>query len=77
LKFRLQVALIMKPEYTEYDVMCAFEEVENGKSLQKACLEWGIPRSTLRHRNNTTQSRQEAANHLQRLPTIIKNRLTN
>ena len=67
----------MKPEYTEYDIMCALEEVAAGKSLRKACLEWGIPRSTLRHRNDTTQPRQEAASHLQRLPTIIENRLAN
>ena len=44
----------MKLKYIEYDVMCAFEKVANGKSLRKACLEWGIPRSTLRHRNDTT-----------------------
>ena len=43
----------MKLEYIEYDVMCAFEEVVNGKSLRKACFEWGILRFILRHRNNT------------------------
>ena len=68
---------MMKPHYTEYDVMCALEEVANSKSLRKACLEWGIPRSTLRDRNATTQTRREAADHLQRLPTVIKDRLTN
>ena len=68
---------MMKPHYTEYDVMCALEEVANGKSLRKACLEWGIPRSTLRDRNAITQIRREAADHLQRLPTVIEDRLTN
>lgn len=67
----------MKPEYTEYDIMCALEEVANGKSLRKASLEWGVPRSTLRGRNATTQSHQEAASYLQKLPTVVENRLTN
>ncbi len=67
----------MKPQYTEYDVMCALAEIANGKSLRKASLEWGIPRSTLRGRNTTTLPHQEAASHLQRLPTVIENRLTN
>ncbi|RKF60290.1 hypothetical protein OnM2_052073, partial [Erysiphe neolycopersici] len=65
----------MKPENTEYDVMCALEKVANGKSLRKASLEWGIPRSTLQRRN--TQSRQEGASHLQKLLTVVENRLTN
>lgn len=67
----------MKPQYTEYDVACALAEIENGKSLRKASLEWGIPRSTLRDRNTTTLPRQEGASHLQRLPTIIEDRLSN
>jgi helix-turn-helix, Psq domain len=67
----------MKPEYTEYDTMCALEEVANGKSLRKASLEWGVPRSTLQGRNTTTQSYQEAASYLQRLPIVVENRLTN
>ena len=62
----------MKPAYIEYDIMCALEEVANGKSLRKACLEWGILRSTLRDRNTTTQPRKEALSHLQRLPTVIE-----
>ena len=56
--------------------MCALTEVANGKSLQKAALEWGVPRSTLQGRNAATQSHQEAASHLQRLPTVVENRLT-
>jgi hypothetical protein len=66
----------MKPQYTEYDVMSALAEIANGKSLRKASLEWGIPRSTLRGRNATTLSRQEGASHLQRLPTVVESRLT-
>ncbi len=57
--------------------MCALDEIANGKSLRKACLEWGIPRSTLRGRNATTQTHKEAASHLQRLPIVVENRLTN
>ena len=68
---------MMKLHYIEYDVMCALEEVANSKSLRKACLEWGIPRSTLRDRNATTQTRKEVADYLQRLPTVIEDRLTN
>ena len=30
----------MKPEYTEYDVMCALAEIANGKSERNASLEW-------------------------------------
>ena len=72
----MQIVHIMKPQYTEYDVMCALEEMANGKSLRKASREWGVPRSTLQGRNATTQSRQEAAEHLQRLPTVVEDRLT-
>ena len=69
------IVVIMKPEYTEYDIICALAEIENGKSLRKASLEWGIPRSTLRDRNTTTLPHHEAADYLQRLPTVVENRL--
>ena len=68
---------MMKSYYIEYDVMCALEEVANGKFLRKACLEWGILRSTLRDCNATIQIRREVADHLQRLSTVIKDRLIN
>jgi len=67
----------MKLEYTEFDVQCALTEIANGKSLRKAALEWGVPRSTLQDRNKTTLPHVKATNHLQRLPTVIENRLTN
>jgi hypothetical protein len=66
----------MKPEYTESDVQSALREIENGKSIRKAALEWGVPRSTLQDRNATTLPHQEAASYLQRLPTVVENRLT-
>ena len=56
--------------------MCALDEITNGKSLRKASCEWGVPRSPLQGRNATTQPRQEAAEHLQRLPTVVEDRLT-
>lgn len=67
----------MKPEYTEADVQCALAEIANGKSIRKASLEWGVPRTTLQDRNATTLPHVEAASHLQRLPTVIENQLTN
>jgi lambda repressor-like predicted transcriptional regulator len=66
----------MKPEYTESDVQSALKEIANGKSIRKASLEWGVPRSTLHNRNTTTLPHQEAASYLQRLPTVVENRLT-
>ena len=76
MKFGVRIVHIMKLEYTEYDIESALEEVANGKSVRKASLEWGVPRSTLQDRNATTQSRQEGASHLQRLPTVVEKRLT-
>jgi hypothetical protein len=67
----------MKLEYTESDVQCALAEIANGKSLRKAAVEWGVPRSTLQDRNATTLPHLEAASHLQRLPTVMENQLTN
>src|SRR6195952_1952631 len=67
----------MKPQYTEDDVKCALNEIANGKSMRKARLEWGIPRSTLRDHNAATETHREAADHLQRLPTVVENRLAN
>ena len=57
--------------------MCALAEIANGKSERKASLEWGIPRSTFRDRKAIILSYYKAASHLQKLLTIIENRLTN
>jgi hypothetical protein len=72
----MRIFYIMKAEYTKDNVICALEEVVNGKSVRKALLEWSVLRSTLQDRNTTTQSCQEGTSHLQRLPTVIENRLT-
>ncbi len=50
----------MKPAYTEEDVQRALNAVVNSMSQQKAGLEFGVPRSTLRHRIDGRISRQEA-----------------
>ena len=68
---------MMKPYYIEYNIICALKEVANGKSLRKACLKWGIWRFTLRDCNAITQIHKETADYLQRLPTVIEDRLTN
>ena len=54
----------MKPYYIEYDIMCALKEVANSKFLQKACLKWGILKSTLRNCNAIIQTHKEATDHL-------------
>ncbi len=63
-------------DYTEYDIMRALDEVANGTSLRRAALKWGVPRSTLQGRLKNPHTRQEAASYLQRLPTVIEDRLT-
>jgi hypothetical protein len=66
----------MEPAYTEEDVQRALNAVANGMSQQKAGLEFGVPRSTLRHRMNGRISRQEAHIPEQRLSTVQEQRLT-
>jgi hypothetical protein len=66
----------MKSKYTEYDMLQAINAVKNGKSERCASIEWGIPRSTLKHRIHNPNTHQEAASHLQRLPPVLEDRLT-
>jgi hypothetical protein len=66
----------MKPQYTKYDVMRAMDDVANGKSLRKAVLDWGVPKSTLRDRLKDYTTHREAAEYLQKLPLALENRLT-
>ncbi len=37
----------MKPSYTEDDLQRALADVALGRSMRKAGLDWGVPRSTL------------------------------
>ena len=54
-------------QYTEEDVDSALRAVENGQSIRKAALEWGVPRSTLRNRNTGTQPWNQGFTGLQKL----------
>ena len=65
----------MKPSYTEEDVQRALADVANGKSVRKAGLDWGVPRSTLQERINGRVSRQEANEPSQRLSPVQEQRL--
>jgi len=66
----------MKPSYTEEDLQRALTDVANGRSMRKACLEWGVPRGTLQERINSRVSRKEASEPSQRLSTVQEQRLT-
>ena len=47
----------------------------NGRSIRKACLEWGVLRGTLQERINGRVSRKEASEPSQRLLTVQEQRL--
>ena len=61
--------------YTEYEVSQALESITNGQSIQKASIEWGVPRSTLQHRIQGTQPRATAASSRQKLSTTQEKHL--
>ena len=65
----------MKPSYTEEDLQRALTDVANGRSMRKACLEWGVLRGTLQERINGRVSRKEASEPSQRLLTVQEQRL--
>jgi 4-hydroxybenzoate polyprenyltransferase len=62
--------------YTEQDLLAALNDVKNGKSVKLACQEWGVPRSTLRNRNQGQESHTIAAESQQRLSKIQEEHLT-
>jgi len=66
----------MKPKYTEEDVQRALKEVAEGKSIHKAHLDWGVPRSTLQDKIYDHVSQKEAQVPYQRLSTVQEQRLT-
>ena len=66
----------MKPSYTEDDIQRALAAVANGRSVRKACLDWGVPRSTLQNRINGHVSLKEAHEPFQRLSPVQEQRLT-
>jgi hypothetical protein len=63
-------------QYTEEDVDSALQAIAMGRSLRKAALEWGIPRTTLRDRIDGTQPRSVAFSGLQRLSKVQEDHLT-
>ena len=67
---------MMKPSYTEDDVQRALQEIAEGKSVRKAHLDWGVPRSTLQDRIDGRVSQKEAQEPYQRLSMVQEQRLT-
>jgi len=65
----------MKPSYTEDDVQRALKEVVEGKSMCKAHLDWGVPRSTLQDRIYGCVPQKEAQEPYQRLSPVQEQRL--
>ena len=63
------------PQYTESDISQALDAVTNGQSVQRAALEWGIPRSTLKNRLKGHQARFSAFSELQRLSPTDESQL--
>jgi len=66
----------MKPSYTEDDIQRALAEVAKGRSVRKACLDWGVPRGTLQDRIKGRVSLKEAHEPFQRLSPVQEQRLT-
>jgi 4-hydroxybenzoate polyprenyltransferase len=63
-------------QYTEQDLLTALSDVRNGKSLKLASREWGVPFSTLRDRNQGSESHTFAAESQQRLSKIQEEHLS-
>jgi DNA-binding protein Fis len=67
---KLKTDLIFKitmPKYTEADLLAAIKDVGRGVSQRRAAEVWGIPRQTLEHRLQGTESHRNAAEPAQRL----------
>ncbi|KAK8007228.1 hypothetical protein PG989_001218 [Apiospora arundinis] len=61
--------------YTEDDIPAAIKDVAGGKSIHKAALYWGIPRSTLISRLHGRQSRRESKSTYQKLSPVQEKHL--
>ena len=61
--------------YTESDIQNAIADYRGGKSERKAAHEWGIPRSTLKHRLKGGESRSQAQSDYQRLTRVQEDHL--
>lgn len=65
----------MVRSYTESDISAAIQDVSSGKSIHKAALHWGIPRSTLISRLHGRQSRRESKSAYQKLSPVQEKHL--
>src|SRR3981081_1681147 len=63
-------------QYTEQDLLVAFDNVRNGKSLRLASREWGIPLSTLQNCNYGREQHAFASESQQRLSKIQEKHLS-
>ncbi|KAK6208528.1 transposase [Colletotrichum tabaci] len=67
LLLQLQTITTFSYFYTEDEVNQALEAISNGQSIRKAAQQYGVPRTTLQHRLQGTQTRASAFSDLQRL----------
>jgi 4-hydroxybenzoate polyprenyltransferase len=66
----------MKRKYLEEDVQRALKQVIEGKSMRKASIDWGVPRSILYDRINGRTTQKEAKGPAQRLFPVQEQQLT-
>jgi hypothetical protein len=66
----------MKPTYTEKDLQRALNYIENGHSIRKAELEFGVLYSILYNRTKGYISKEEAYIPQQRLSIVQEERFT-
>jgi hypothetical protein len=62
--------------YIEEDLTIALQDVAYGKSIRKAALDWGIPRTTIADRLQGTESSRKAKVDKQRLSPVQEAHLT-
>lgn len=65
----------MDRQYTEQDLQNAIQDVISGKSQAESAKRWAVPRSTLSKRLQGGTSREEAFQPLQRLSSVLEERL--
>jgi 4-hydroxybenzoate polyprenyltransferase len=63
------------PSYSEDALAHALDAVKSGVPLARAAREWGIPRTTLRHRDTGKQAKSIAHAFQQKLSPVQENRL--
>lgn len=63
------------PSYSEKGILEAIKDVESGISQRKAAQRWGIPKTTLHDRLNSTVNKYDAQEHTQRLSRQLETHL--